>query len=137
MFKDFELQCKMYLHCLDDLMHRFPPSSKKAVLSLDIEKMPYISLATIIGLQLGKGTKIVLDVSDMNEEGVSSCGPVFLVRQEELYDVWMETVLIAGSLTECQALFVFVTLPSVLGLTPKKVNPSGLYFFFEATNMSL
>jgi len=117
------MQCSMYLFCLGDMMKQFPPTSKGILFTLDFEKSPFISLATTISLQLGDSTKFLLEISDINEENVTQCGTVFLVRRNWHYDVWMQTVVVAQGLTESQALFVYATLFDVVGLpSTKKVT---------------
>lgn len=113
----------MYLYCLKDMMKTVPPISRGQVKQLDIDKSPYMTLASIISLQLGKQPKFLLDVADMTEDCASSHGPVYIVQVDfGVYDLWVETVLMAASLTESQALFMFATISNVLNLKTDKVK---------------
>jgi len=121
MLQDFEHQCAMYLHCLKDLMKEFPPSKNSSVKDLNFEESPFMSLATIISLQIGREPNFLLDVSDLNPETAASHKPIYLVQNDGLFDVWVQSTLIIGSLNERQAFFAFTTLSDVLGISLKRV----------------
>jgi hypothetical protein len=121
MFRDFEHQCAMYLHSLKDLTKEFPPLVKEAVNTLDFERFPYMSLAAIISMQLGREPKFLINIADENPETISSRRPIYLVQRGDLYDLWVQTALIIGSLSEKQALFAFATVSDVLGISLRKV----------------
>lgn len=122
MLKDFEHQCAMYLHSLEEMLTAFPPLIKEVASSLDFEKQPYMSLAAIINLQLGREPRFLLNELDLNEETAASHRPIYLVQRGDLYELWVQKSLIIGSLTERNALFVFATISDVLGVTLRKVK---------------
>jgi len=122
LLKDFEQNCAIYLLCLKDLLRTFPLSQAELLNPTTIERSPFITLASIISLQLGKQPKFLVDESELSEESAASHGPVFIVRTKiGLFDVWVETILICGDLNENQALFLFATITDVLSLKRNQV----------------